>query len=247
MKLNNRGFAISTMLYMILVLALVIMALLLAILNSRGKILNNLKQKVQTEINDKSDITDYICLGNNYQDFKVGDKYTCNVSNTESYEFYILNVADEKIDFIMGEPLLFGVGNYGADDDVINENVVAYINDSDFNSLKKYNPITALKVLKRLTDNWFYLDSRIDTIANGTNTIDYTGYKARLLSYSDISSYVNGSDLTIDFIKNTLTSTVYNDNNVYAIVGGKISVDKKVSDEYNIVPVITVSIDNIKK
>ena len=80
----------------------------------------------------------------------------------------------------MAEALTFGKGNYGAADDVKTDSKVAYITDTDYSVSNVYKPITALKVLKRITDNWFYLDDRTDTV----NDIDYTGYKARLIASS---------------------------------------------------------------
>lgn len=248
MKLNNRGFAISTMMYMILILALLIMTMVLAILNSRNKILNNLKQRVQNEVNDDSPSFNYICTGvKNYNSYEVGDLYNCDVSNTETYQFYVIKDNDNTVDLVMSEPLTFDTGDYGKEDDVKTESKVAYITETDYSEYNIYNPITALKVLKRITDNWFYIDSRTDTVSNNELTIDYTNYKARLLSFSDISSYVENNKLSIDFIKDTMTSTIYNNDKIYSIVDNTISIDKSVIDEYSIVPVITVSKDKIKK
>lgn len=248
MKLNNRGFAISTMMYMILVLALLIMTLVLAILNSRSKILNNLKEKVQNEVNDTSVNTNYICIGvNKYDAYEVGDLYDCDVSNTESYQFYIIKDNDTTVDFVMSEPLTFDIGDYGKVDDVKTESKVAYITENDYNEYNIYNPITALKVLKRITDNWFYLDVRTDSIINNGLSIDYKNYRARLLSFSDISQYIEDNSLKLDFIKDTMTSTIYNDDKIYSIVNNTVSVSASASEEYNIVPVITVSKDKIKK
>ena len=176
MKLNNRGFAISTMMYMILILAIALIATFIVTLNGRNKVLSNLKNKVQDEINDKGNISDYICVGNDTSgNYQVGDKYTCEVSNTEEYDFYVIGSDTTSVNLIMGEKLTFDKGNYGNDDDVVHNSKVAYITSTDYNVAGAYKPVTALKVLKRITDNWFYLTDRSDTI----NDIDYTGYKAR--------------------------------------------------------------------
>lgn len=50
MKLNNKGFAISSIMYMILVLAVVLIALTLAILSSRKLVLDRLKKEVTNTI-----------------------------------------------------------------------------------------------------------------------------------------------------------------------------------------------------
>ena len=240
MKLNNRGFAISTMMYMILILALSIIACVLAILSTRSKILNKLKNDVQKEINDTDTTANYICIGKN-ETIELGNKYICKVSNTEKYTFYVTEVRDDAVDFIMGEKITFNKGNYGASNDVVTESKVAYVKNSDYNG-GDYLPITALKVLKRITDNWFYLDTRTDTVDN----IDYTGYKARLVAFRDISDLVNGSDIEATYVSNTITSTIYNDNKIYSINNKKVITDKTVNDEYEIVPLITVSKTKIK-
>lgn len=242
MKLNNRGFAISTMMYMILILAITLTATFLIILNGRSKVLNNLRNKVQNDINDIGNVNDYICIGNNNGNNQVGDKYTCTVSNTEEYDFYVISSDSASVNLVMAEALTFGKGNYGADDDVKTDSKVAYITDTDYSVSNVYKPITALKVLKRITDNWFYLDDRTDTV----NDIDYTGYKARLIALSDINNYVSEDKLTIDFIPDTLTSTISSDNNIYSISDNKLINNTTVTDEYKVVPIITVGVDKIK-
>lgn len=241
MKLNNKGFAISTMMYMILILALSVVACILAILSSRSMILNKLKNDVQNEINDPDTTSDYICIGKN-NDIELGNLYTCKVSNTEKYDFYVTDIKNDTVDLIMGENITFNKGNYGATNDVVTESKVAYINAFDYAIANTYTPVTALKVLKRITDNWFYLDTRTDTVDN----IDYTGYKARLLALRDISDLVNGNDIEANYVTDTMTSTIYSANKIYSVKNKKIVVDKTVNDEYKIVPVITVSKDKIK-
>ena len=228
MKLNSKGFAISTMMYMILILALSIVACAVSVLSSRSKIVNKLRNDVQKEINDTDTSNDYICVGKNAT-LKLGNLYTCKVSNVESYSFYVTDIKEDTVDLIMGEKLLFNKGNYGMDDDVTTDSKVSYTN--------------ALKVLKRITDNWFYLNLRTDTVDN----IDYTGYRARLLAFRDISDLVSGSDITKDYVGDTMTSTVYNDNYIYSISNKKVITDKTKNDEYDLIPVITVSKDKIKR
>lgn len=240
MKLGNKGFAISTIMYMVLILALIITACMLAVLNTRGNILNKLKDTVQKEINAESEGNNIICkLKEGSGEYTLGDLYTCDVANTEEYNFYLLSQADTTIDLVMEDKLIFDSGEYGEDVSVSNLSMVKY-------SSTTTDPKDALLILKTITDNWFYLDNRNDTIVDGDNTIDYTGYKARLLTFNDISAYVDGNQLTIDFISDTLTSSIYNNDLIYSISGDKLIVDKKTTDEYNIVPVITVSKEQIR-
>ena len=57
MRLNNKGFAISTIMYIILVIAVVLISLSLASLGNRKLILDKLKSEVLNDIYD-----DAICM-----------------------------------------------------------------------------------------------------------------------------------------------------------------------------------------
>ena len=234
--MNNKGFAISTMMYMILILGLTIVAIVIAMFNTRGNILSKLRNDVQNEINDTVD-NDYVCVGiNTSGTYTVGDKYNCSVSNTEDYDFYVLSNNGDNVNLIMSESITFDKGNYGNSDDVVTNSKVAYITDTDYEEINEYKPTTALKVLKRITDNWFNIDSRSDN----TDYIDYANYKARLLSYSDITND------NIENITDTLTSTIYENNKIYSVVSNEINNEKLVTDEFNIVPVITIAKTKLK-
>ena len=173
---NNRGFAISTMMYMILILGITIVAIVLSMFNIRGNILSKLRSNVQEEINDTIEI-DYVCVGiDTNGEYNIGDKYSCNVSNTEEYDFYVISSDNDSVNLIMSDILVF------ENDKIINK--VAYITDSDFEEVGEYKPVSALKVLKDYTDNWFYIDTRTDTV----DGVSYNNYKARLLSKSDITN-----------------------------------------------------------
>ena len=225
---DNRGFAISTMMYMILILGLTIVAIVLSMFNTRGNILSKLRSDVQEEINDTIE-SDYVCVGiDTNSEYNVGDKYTCSLSNTEDYDFYVISSDNDSVNLVMSEALLF--------ENDKNSNKVAYINDSDYAVSGEYKPITALKVLKSNTDNWFYIDNRTDTV----DGVSYNDYKARLLSNGDITSS------NIEYISDTLTSTIVTDNKIYSVVNNEVNNEKIVTDLFNIVPVITVSKSKLK-
>ena len=225
---NNRGFAISTMMYMILILGLTIVAIVLSMFNTRGNILSKLRSNVQDEINDTIE-SDYVCVGiNTNGEYNVGDKYTCSVSNTEEYDLYVISSDTDNVDLIMGDALIFENGK--------NSNKVAYITDSDYEESGEYKPVSALNVLKSNTNNWFYIDNRTDTV----DGVSYNNYKARLLSNSDITND------NIEYISDTLTSTIVTDNKIYSVVNNEVNNEKIVTDLFNIVPVITVSKSKLK-
>lgn len=225
---NNRGFAISTMMYMILILGITIVAIVLSMFNIRGNILSKLRSNVQEEINDTIEI-DYVCVGiDTNGEYNIGDKYSCNVSNTEEYDFYVISSDNDSVNLIMSDILVF------ENDKIINK--VAYITDSDFEEAGEYKPVSALKVLKDYTDNWFYIDTRTDTV----DGVSYNNYKARLLSKSDITNN------NIEYISDTLTSTMFEDNKIYSVASNEINNEKLVTDLFNIVPVITVNKNKLK-
>ena len=225
---NNRGFAISTMMYMILILGITIVAIVLSMFNIRGNILSKLRSNVQEEINDTIEI-DYVCVGiDTNGEYNIGDKYSCNVSNTEEYDFYVISSDNDSVNLIMSDILVF------ENDKIINK--VAYITDSDFEEAGEYKPVSALKVLKDYSDNWFYIDTRTDTV----DGVSYNNYKARLLSKSDITNN------NIEYISDTLTSTMFEDNKIYSVASNEINNEKLVTDLFNIVPVITVNKNKLK-
>ena len=225
---NNRGFAISTMMYMILILGITIVAIVLSMFNIRGNILSKLRSNVQEEINDTIEI-DYVCVGiDTNGEYNIGDKYSCNVSNTEEYDFYVISSDNDSVNLIMSDILVF------ENDKIINK--VAYITDSDFEEAGEYKPVSALKVLKDYTDNWFYIDTRTDTV----DGVSYNNYKARLLRKSDITNN------NIEYISDTLTSTMFEDNKIYSVASNEINNEKLVTDLFNIVPVITVNKNKLK-
>ena len=57
MKLNNKGFAISSVMYMILIMAIVLITLTLSLLSSRKLVLDKIKQETLNDIYNTSDVS----------------------------------------------------------------------------------------------------------------------------------------------------------------------------------------------
>ena len=57
MKLNNKGFAISSVMYMILIMAIVLITLTLSLLSSRKLVLDKIKQETLNDIYNTPDIS----------------------------------------------------------------------------------------------------------------------------------------------------------------------------------------------
>lgn len=124
MKLNNKGFAVSTIMYLILVLAIILISLTLAILGNRKLVLDKIKDEALY------DIYDYICypVTENSKTFgnvpsgsyKDGDEYICRVSDSLEYHFFVINEENNKVSLIMeyvnSRSNISDIANYSLDD-----------------------------------------------------------------------------------------------------------------------------------
>jgi len=132
-RINNKGFAISSIMYMILVLAVILIVLTLSLLSSRKLILDKLKKevladinysvpvdgaiaitrvKVQNEINSKSLYEEYddkeISLGINLSSNESSIKYKVEVTNASDVEMgiYDINGLPEYLEYELEEYIL---------------------------------------------------------------------------------------------------------------------------------------------
>ncbi len=101
MKLNNKGFAISTIMYMILVVAVILLTLSLSLLSSRKLIIDKIKKETMENVyldNGNSDIPEP-------KSFKE-DSWDTIVENVRVGNTYGYHVGDEK------EIELYGLGTF---------------------------------------------------------------------------------------------------------------------------------------
>lgn len=106
MKLNNRGFAISTLMYMILILAIILILATLSILSSRKLILDKIKVEIVESIYgvDSDEIVDVenSNLECTYDDenennmLDLGEKITCEDGINFKESYYAIDVSDSK-------------------------------------------------------------------------------------------------------------------------------------------------------
>jgi len=135
MKLNNRGIAISAILYMILIFFIILVFSILSILSSRKLVLNKIQEEVY---NDVSHL--FICkavISSTYGNvpkgnYDPGDEYICEVKPGTKYHFYVLSEDSENVNLIMdsninieGQPVVSNVDNKG---------LVAWITEDDYKS-----------------------------------------------------------------------------------------------------------------
>lgn len=196
MKLNNRGFAISTMMYLVLVMAILLIVITLTLLGNRKVILDNIKKQAQTQIYD-ANIYKQICkpvkeseYGNVPKGFfEAGDEYICKVNDNTSYNFYVLSDnGNGTINLIL--------------DHAITDS--AWYDVSDNAS----GPEVALKNLNDLTTTW----SNIDNISLDFEDENYD--LTTLLEGTHTSGYgsitTNGSKTTIYRLDNSEVRTFTN-------------------------------------
>ena len=150
MKLNNKGFAVSTIMYMILVLAVLVMALTLTALNGRKLIIDKQKNIALTNI--------YKGFPRHYNAYTPGQLIQFDPVNNETcitgetcYKWRVITVGDtisnSNITLQMDHNLV---------------NLSAWVSKADYNDDTNYGtngninkgPITALKALEIATANW---------------------------------------------------------------------------------------------
>ena len=234
MKLNNKGFAISTIMYMILVMAIILLTLTLTLLSSRKLILDKQKK----EIIDYIYGDDYICIpvtestkttGNIPKgNYEIGDEYICKVKPGLEYHFFILSTEANMINLIMDS-------NISRDGEAVKSNEMitkltdsnfhtAWISDDDYvkaggtqqHELWNNNrtigidkgPVTALKFLKEATSTFENISS----------------YTKRLPEKEEIDALFKNSNYSMDkgkFALNQLpvwvTNYMWNTNSVEGV------------------------------
>lgn len=138
MKLNNKGFAVSTIMYMILVMAVILITLTLTLLSNRKLILDKTKEEA------KENIYTFIRLPLKYQELE----YIESTGSQAIEDLYIIPSNYEKIEFlakirfsdISTEQGIFGVDSsleigYSPDQDEIKNRILFYMYNSDYNIL----------------------------------------------------------------------------------------------------------------
>ena len=219
MKLNNKGFAISSILYIILILAIVLIALLLTLFNSkrlivdkvRKEALDNIYGVICKPVTSKTKTVGNIPSGT----FNKGDEYICEVKANTSYHFFVLSTKGDKVSLIMDS----NINNSGI---ALNNPDIAY---EDYGEVTWYServnshgPVTVMNKLHDITSTWdnisnIVIDYKdegpryggIKTTNNVTNIIrlddtvsaTITNLKARLPMESELldagCTYENGS------------------------------------------------------
>lgn len=155
MKLNNKGFAVSTFMYMILLLAMILILATLGILSSRRMIIDRQKN---TALDKISQTKDQICTAvSGVKSIELGTEYTCEVKDSVFYNFYVLSIEGDKINLIMNSNICEdGSINY-----TNSNNYCRYkwyddggLSNIHLNDITTLGPVVAMTKLYSATKDW---------------------------------------------------------------------------------------------
>lgn len=205
MKLNNKGFAISTVMYLILILGVILITSTLLILSSRKLVLDKQKSevlnsiyKICTPVTNTTKTTGFIPTGG----FYIGDEYICEVKPGARYNFFVLNTIGDNVILIMDS----NVNEYGdpiKDTNDIDKGYVSWISDTDYGcgvdgdkcAQNDKGPVSAIEYLNLATSTWNNIPNLDETYSdsNGRFTNFELSGKARLPKYSEVRSLCTSS------------------------------------------------------
>lgn len=245
MKLNNKGFAISTIMYLILVLAVILITATLLILSNRKIIVDKQKSEVLNSIykicrpvkeEEASKKTDGTLIGSIPKGYyNAGDEYICNVDGSTEYHFYVLSKNGDYVNLILDRT----INSSGELSIEQTDSVSEWYDGDDVTN----GPITAFNFLYSATSDWFnipsmsidynYLNSiaGFKTIGKNVTMINSTGFesatyknlKARLPFEYEVESVgcnedINSCPLWLSNYLNP-SSNVTGGNNIPSLVG----------------------------
>lgn len=136
--MNNKGFAVSGIIYGILVLFIILLISLLAMFNSRKTVLDELKEKVLNQVGSNIEIKEF-----NYN--KINEIYEHKIQLKGYYNITLNNINGSKLSTNIylneGEKLYFKISNNSVDiySDKQATHLLARINSSTYTLEKKYN------------------------------------------------------------------------------------------------------------
>ncbi len=143
MKLNNKGFAVSSIMYLILIIAIILVSITLAILANSKLILDSKRNDVLKDMYD-----DMLCYsvtestkttGNVPQgNFDYGDEYVCELGDGIKNVFFVIENNQSTVSLIMN-------ANIGKDGKAVtsssNNEYVAWANSSSSNVIIAQNTL----------------------------------------------------------------------------------------------------------
>ena len=216
MKLNNKGFAISTIMYMVLVLAILVMVLTLTVLNGRKLILDKQKNiAVQNIYNSKTDYNFPIVFSLEGPCYIHGNDSNITGDNCKKYK---------NNQYIDTGIRLFNLENASKDFEIV-FNISTYIP-----SAQQSSDVSILDSMDRTSDSTpglLFNRNNNDLVIKSTNKLET---KIDSISYSEVSKeriirrnrvlYYSINDGAITLLQDTSDFNQYFDNTV--LFGGSI-------------------------
>ncbi len=117
MRFNNKGFAVSSIMYLILVMCIILITVTLSILGNRKLILDKKKNEIVNKLSNDNSSSKIICEGVTEEtvtkngetlvgniptgEYKAGDEYICNVDRVNKYHFFVVSSDGDNINLIM--------------------------------------------------------------------------------------------------------------------------------------------------
>ena len=198
MKLNNKGFAVSTFMYMLLLLAIILILATLGILSSRRMILDRQKETALNNIGNSFICNNWI----NPYSLDPGTKYKCEVAPGKKYYFYILSEnGDDTVNLIMDRNICED-GTAATED---NPCITEWYSGGNDNSK---GPVTAMQKLYNATKNW-------SNVPNMNLSYSDEGHEeSSLFGYGEIIT----TDLGIKITKKDKTTEVTRDGNLTPVI-----------------------------
>ena len=143
--MNNKGFAVSAFMYMLLILGIILILATLSILSSRKMILD--KQK-SVAMDNSLQSRKKICKAINGVKLLIpGTEYECQVNDTNKFNFYVLSVEGSKVNLIMDRNICEN-GQAATEE---NKCLIAWYASSTDNS---NGPVTTIEGLYNATKDW---------------------------------------------------------------------------------------------
>ena len=186
--MNNKGFAVSTFMYMILLLAIILILATLAVLSSRRMILDKQKNTALENIDKYNSLKteqNIICESlDGVKSLNKGTEYTCEVKEGVYYNFYVLGTTgtgkNEKANLIMSMNLC----NNGTTTYTSKNNYCRYHwHTGEKNN--NYGPDTAMQELYEATKDWNNIPNLIMNYSDENNSSNSTKGYATIITDSE--------------------------------------------------------------
>ncbi len=122
----------------------------------------------------------YLCtrVSDSDSNIEIGDKYVCNVNDTDTFNFYVLSIEDDKVNLIM-------------DRNICNDGTVNYTSSNNYCKYQwyssaynnTYGPVTAMQELYAGTKDWNNVSDMIMNYTDENNgTATDMGYTSIITS-----------------------------------------------------------------